>query len=310
MVTPYNNPHEGKEVNETISKGNKGGVASQREKVIQKERNTQGGSILNLMEEIVRVGQAMGYKMDGCLGHKSKKRWVRELCFKNNVNFVSLQETKMECVDLFTLKKLWGNFSFDNAISPSVGNSGEIVCMWEPSIFVKENVIVFDSFLLITGCWVPSGTKILIISVYAPQDIVGKRMLWDCLCHVKDNWNGECIIMGDFNEVRTKEERFGSKFNSQDAFIFNNFILSAGLVDIPLGGYSFMWAHKTATKMSKLDRFLISDGLLTLFPHLSDLCLDRHLSDHRLILLKETYLDYGAILFSFISFVVSNGWLL
>ncbi|GKA31136.1 hypothetical protein Tco_0717441 [Tanacetum coccineum] len=38
-----------------------------REKVIQKERNTQGGSILNLMDEIVRVRQATGYKMDGCI---------------------------------------------------------------------------------------------------------------------------------------------------------------------------------------------------------------------------------------------------
>ncbi|GKD62520.1 hypothetical protein Tco_1300029, partial [Tanacetum coccineum] len=50
-----------------------------------------------------------------------------------------------------------------------------------------------------------------------------------------------------------------------------------GLVDIPLRGYAFTWAHKSATKMSKLDRFLISKGLMEIFPHLSALCLDRHL---------------------------------
>ncbi|GKB85016.1 RNA-directed DNA polymerase, eukaryota, partial [Tanacetum coccineum] len=70
-----------------------------------------------------------------------------------------------------------------------------------------------------------------------------------------------------------------------------------GLVDLPLRGYSFTWAHKSATKMSKLDRFLISEGLLVIFPHLGAICLDLHLSDHRLILLKEMYYDFSAIPF-------------
>ncbi|GJU45856.1 RNA-directed DNA polymerase, eukaryota [Tanacetum coccineum] len=59
------------------------------------------------------------------------------------------------------------------------------------------------------------------------------------------------------------------------------------LFDIQMEGYSFTWAHPSASKMSKLDRFLLSNGLLSFFPHLSAVCLDRHLSDHRPILLKE-----------------------
>ncbi|GJV26506.1 hypothetical protein Tco_1379201 [Tanacetum coccineum] len=34
-------------------------------------------------------------------------------------------------------------------------------------------------------------------------------MLWDYLSHVIANWKGEMIIIGDFNEVRNKAERFG-----------------------------------------------------------------------------------------------------
>nr|GEY64896.1 hypothetical protein [Tanacetum cinerariifolium] len=44
-----------------------------------------------------------------------------------------------------------------------------------------------------------------------------------------------CSHEGDFNKVRTEEERFGSLFNRQGANAFNNFIASAGLVDLPLG---------------------------------------------------------------------------
>ncbi|GKD62718.1 RNA-directed DNA polymerase, eukaryota, partial [Tanacetum coccineum] len=51
--------------------------------------------------------------------------------------------------------------------------------------------------------------------------------------------------------------------------------------------------------MSKLDRFLISDGSLTIFPFISALCLDRHLSDHRPILLCEVKVDFGPIPFRF-----------
>ena len=101
------------------------------------------------------------------------------------------------------------------------------------------------------------------------------------------------MILGDFNEVRTEQERFGTSFNTQGANAFNNFISMAGLVDLPLGGYAYTWAHKSATMMSKLDRFLISEGLLASLSHLSALCLDRHLSDHLPILLCESDLDYG-----------------
>ncbi|PWA64931.1 LINE-1 reverse transcriptase isogeny [Artemisia annua] len=45
--------------------------------------------------------------------------------------------------------------------------------------------------------------------------------------------------------------------------------------------------------MSKLDRFLVTDSFISLFPSISVVCLDRHLSDHRPILLREVKLDYG-----------------
>nr|GEW45419.1 RNA-directed DNA polymerase, eukaryota [Tanacetum cinerariifolium] len=51
--------------------------------------------------------------------------------------------------------------------------------------------------------------------------------------------------------------------------------------------------------MSKLDRFLVSEGIFSIFPSITALCLDRHLSDHRLILLREVYSDFGLIPFRF-----------
>ncbi|GJT62359.1 RNA-directed DNA polymerase, eukaryota [Tanacetum coccineum] len=113
------------------------------------------------------------------------------------------------------VKVCWGNLTFDHAVSPSVGNSG---------------------------------------------DVSKKRDLWDYLCTMINRWEGETVVMGDFNEVCTEQERFGTYFNIHGANVFNKFISLAGLVDIPLGGYSYTWAHKSSSKMSKLDRFLITEG--------------------------------------------------
>ncbi|GJV03110.1 RNA-directed DNA polymerase, eukaryota [Tanacetum coccineum] len=310
--TPDNNDHE-KNVVENIkdttervqSLSNKlndrcsnRGFSSQRSMNSHSQKSKVGGSILDLMDELVTVGQTMGYNMAG-LGNKAKRRWIKELCQKHRINFASIQETKAESISLLTIKDLWGNQMFDHVVGSSVGCSGGILCMWNPNMFVKEQVSTCDYFVALMGTWAPTSSKLLIISVYAPQELNERRDLWDYLRTIIDRWEGDTVIMGDFNEVRSEHERFGSTFNRQGAIAFNNFISSACLIDLPLEGYAFTWAHKSASKMSKLDRYLISEGVLDLFPHLSALCLDRHLSDHRPILMRETNYDYGPSPFRF-----------
>ncbi|GJW54569.1 F-box domain containing protein [Tanacetum coccineum] len=80
-----------------------------------------GGSILLITDELVKVGQTMGYNMEG-LAQKAKKDWVKELCVSNKVNFLTLQETKKESMEMFCIKRCWGNYAFDHAYSASVGS--------------------------------------------------------------------------------------------------------------------------------------------------------------------------------------------
>ncbi|GKB20118.1 RNA-directed DNA polymerase, eukaryota [Tanacetum coccineum] len=208
----------------------------------------------------------------GGLAQKAKKDWVQELCDKHKVNFLSLQETKMEDIELFNIRPCWGNLRFEHVYSPSFGNSGGILCIWDPRMFRKINFTISDYFVMIQGEWIPN---------------------------VLNNWNDDVVIMGDFNEVRTHEERHGSIFNVQGADAFNSFISTSGLEDVPLDGYRFTWCHKSASKISKLDSFLISEGLLNSCPNISAITLDRYLSDHRPILLRESHFDYGPTPFQF-----------
>ncbi|GJT67848.1 RNA-directed DNA polymerase, eukaryota [Tanacetum coccineum] len=209
--------------------------------ILNKKTASCGGSILDVMESVVEIGQTMGYNMEGwVLANRLRKNGFRRLI---------------------------------RSTSPSVGSSGGILCVWDPRVFVKDNVSISDSFVAIRGTWIPSSTKLLLISVYAPQDVSARRSLWEYIGHLIEQWDSEYVVLG--------------------ANAFNHFISSANLVDLPLEGYSFTWAHKSASKMSKLDRFLVSEGLLSIFPSLSAICLDRHLSDHRPILMRELVVDYG-----------------
>ncbi|GJR45913.1 RNA-directed DNA polymerase, eukaryota [Tanacetum coccineum] len=200
----------------------------------------------------------------------------------------------MDNIFVMDVKFLWGNSYFKHLFSEALGNFGGILCTWDPNVFHKKHHIISDNFVALYGTWISNKVELLMISVYAPQFVANKLVLWTYLSSLIDRWKGESIVMGDFNKVRRMEEHWGSSFDMYGARAFNNFISNSGLVDIQLEGYSFTWAHPSATKMSKLDRFLVTDGLLSLFPHISAVCLDRHLSDHRPILLREVITDYGA----------------
>ncbi|GJY44231.1 RNA-directed DNA polymerase, eukaryota [Tanacetum coccineum] len=84
----------------------------------------------------------------------------------------------------------------------------------------------------------------MIIAVYGPHDPRDKLMLWDYLAHVINQWQGELVIMGDFNEVHVKSDRFGTNFNVLGVDIFNSFINFTGLEEVHLRGSAFTWCHK------------------------------------------------------------------
>nr|GEV25454.1 RNA-directed DNA polymerase, eukaryota, reverse transcriptase zinc-binding domain protein [Tanacetum cinerariifolium] len=120
----------------------------------------------------------------------------------------------------------------EETISASVGNSGGILCVWDLNMFKKTNSTVLDYFVMVRGDWMPNGKKLFIISVYVPQELYEKKMLRDYFSLVMSKWEGELVIMGDFNEVRNKSERFGTLFNRHGADLFNRFISNAGLEEV------------------------------------------------------------------------------
>ncbi|GJY09459.1 RNA-directed DNA polymerase, eukaryota, reverse transcriptase zinc-binding domain protein [Tanacetum coccineum] len=78
-----------------------------------------------------------------------------------------------------------------------------------------------------------------------------------------------------------------------------------GLVDLPIGGRCFTWMNKAGSKLSKLDRLLISEDVIDLLPDIRITALDRIWSDHNPILLHVDKIDFGPS-----PFKLYNSWLL
>ncbi|GJU28893.1 RNA-directed DNA polymerase, eukaryota [Tanacetum coccineum] len=157
----------------------------------------ESGSILNFMEEVVKVGQTMGYNMEGCI------KDINDIIESQG----EFGETKMGTMDLNTVRSCWGNSIFEYVQSDSVGYSGGILCIWDPNSFRRNSFTRSDYFVIIRGVWLKSGIDLLIVVVYAPQDAKEKHMLWEYLTHISNSWDGKIVMMGDFNEFVIEELR-------------------------------------------------------------------------------------------------------
>nr|GEZ29399.1 RNA-directed DNA polymerase, eukaryota [Tanacetum cinerariifolium] len=96
------------------------------------------------------------------------------------------------------------------------------------------------------------------------------------------------IVLGDFNEVRFEYERLGSKFCKLGARRFNEFIFKSGLIDLPMGERKFTRMNKFGTKLSKIDRIMVSHHFVSNWPNAHLLALPHGVSDHCPLVLKAT----------------------
>ena len=134
--------------------------------------------------------------------------------------------------------------------------------MWNNSIFEVDRREKGRSFLLLEGRCISNNQRLMIVNVYAPCDLIGKRVLWDDLTQLKaSNPNGLWCFLGDFNSIRSPEERISLSQRSADSYgisAFNQWISDMELHEIKFIGINFTWIKPNGCVKSRLDRFLVS----------------------------------------------------
>ncbi|GJS30054.1 RNA-directed DNA polymerase, eukaryota, reverse transcriptase zinc-binding domain protein [Tanacetum coccineum] len=131
------------------------------------------------------------------------------------------------------------------------------------------------------------------INIYGPQDSLDKAILWNRIGDFMHQHAGKYIPFGDMNVVRNENERSSSLFSRHDKDNFNSIIDNSGLIELSLGGRLFTWMNKAGTKLSKLDRFLISEEVAEALPDVRVTAIDPLWPNHNLILLHVSKSNFG-----------------
>lgn len=100
-----------------------------------------------------------------------KRVWIKKLCNKHKINFLSIQETKLVNVDLVMVHSFWGNVSCSYFFLSFSWCFGGILVIWDPDYFSQKRVFVSDWYVAVEGDWLPSRRNMLFTSVHAPQGV-------------------------------------------------------------------------------------------------------------------------------------------
>ncbi|XP_022040374.1 uncharacterized protein LOC110942919 [Helianthus annuus] len=245
----------------------------------------------------------MSFNVRGVYGG-AKASWIKEIRNSNKISVIALQETKVEVVPSSCVASFWGKGKFEYACSASVGLPGGLAWIWDPNVLKIESVVQNRCYLVIKGFVIGSGDPINLVNIYAPQNSAAKLQLWNEISSFIDPDVGKWVLAGDFNVVRSSDERKHSKFKPVCAENFNNFIFNNGLLEYPMQGRKFTCVRDNGKKLSKLERFLVCPEFFNKWPSACVRVLPNKYSDHCPIILILVDLNFGPR-----PFRVYNSWI-
>jgi exonuclease III len=244
------------------------------------------------------------------LGGRVKRRRVRELVRDHKVDFLALQETKMEVISESFCRNLWGSDHCEWAFFPSEGASGGILSIWGNSNSNLIFTFMGEGFVGVCLEWGVKKSICFIVNVYSKCELAAKKRLWRNISMCKGGFgSGAWCVVGDFNAVRRPEERRGVRESSQlnvEMREFDSFIEGLELNELPLLGRRFTWYHANGVAMSRIDRGLISSEWEDLLGPCSLWVWPRDISDHCPVMLKYGENDWGPKPFRFNNYWLEN----
>ncbi|KAK8518199.1 hypothetical protein V6N12_017356 [Hibiscus sabdariffa] len=102
-----------------------------------------------------------------------------------------------------------------------------------------------------------------------------------------ESYGGLWVVGGDFNTIRSREEKVGRSFNASSMRALAEFIDGNGLLDIPLSGSKFTWSNfRECATQCRLDRLVVSPEIIQLLPNLKR-------SFTKIIIRSQSYLGKG-----------------
>ena len=181
-------------------------------------------------------------------------------------------------------------YTHSHRVDPT-GYSGGIWLLWNESPSFMVEIITRSEHSIHPLVKVHSSSaSFLFTAIYAPPQFYKRKFFWDYLQNLAPNISLPWVLMGDFNDMTSNDEKLGGLLvNRSRISAFRNCIDNCGLIDLGFHGPCFTWTNKSpvwqTTIKERWDRGLGNAEWLMLFPSAQIHHLPRVKSDHCPILL-------------------------
>ena len=169
----------------------------------------------------------------------ARQNAVREKIEHSQCAVICLQETKCETVDHNFIKSFCPRRFHQFAVVPSRGASGGILTIWNSAIFDGQLVDTKAFGIVIHFTSSDNAESWTLVNVYGPCEQQQRDIFVDWLYHLSIPFDANWLLLGDFNFIRSLDNRNLPGGDVNDMFIFNEIIGHLGLLEIPLKGRRF-----------------------------------------------------------------------
>jgi hypothetical protein len=164
---------------------------------------------------------------------------------------------------------------------PSIGASGEIIVLWNSSVFTGLLLETQSFGARVSFTSVHNNSSWVMVCVYGPCQGIARdefvSWLYKLNIPTMDNW----LVLGDLNFIRDQENRNKPGGNIHDMMLFNEIVGHLGLLELPLKGRSFTRSNmQREPLLEQLDWFFTSANWISKYPHSMVLPLAKIGSDH------------------------------
>jgi hypothetical protein len=150
---------------------------------------------------------------------------------------------KKENFDLAFIKACCHSHFDEYVFIPSVGASGGLIIIWNNSVF-SGMVMHYEPFAISVHFTSKQSTqKWTLVNVYGPcnGDLRDAFVQWlyNLNIPIDEDW----LILGDFNFIRSPENRNKPGGNIDDMLIFNDVIRTQNLTELSIKGRKYTWSN-------------------------------------------------------------------
>ncbi|XP_048498238.1 uncharacterized protein LOC125496736 [Beta vulgaris subsp. vulgaris] len=210
--------------------------------------------------------------------------FISSLASSSNLDFIFLSETKSQ---VSLLEPIFSRLGFKGCTgADSNGSKGGLFLCWSKNVAVSI-IVVSQNYVCCSTSDV-TGNEYFVAFVYGSPYVSDRSEVWDNLSSIMDNNKGKWMLIGDFNQVESNDQKLGGSNNLKGATNFIEWKLMNQLMDLPYQGVNYTWTNNRVNKdaiYERIDKAFCNEEWRENFPDAEVWNLPILLSDHSPLIL-------------------------